>query len=321
LMLRLLLLCCAGVLAVRDVMIWSECNNNTIEGLRQVRHSFTKFAPFNAGIRRYPDGSVGISINDGFKTCGEMIHTLPDDPLTGRRVEYWPCVGASGDTDAAMLRSAFANSTRFIQDAVEMAKAFDIQGWNLDFEATGQAPNVNHSFWLETLQFYDMFARELHKHGVKTTVDVMCAANVTSPFLCKNGLPFFNESSSSAEVDAMRSSAVDRFVSMGTYGLDLPTTINQMDWFVANVGKDKYGLGTASVPTVKGGAGDVPGTDSEILSRFAVANAYDVGELDIFDYAASSPTYNFTKPYWKYLERWLHYGSSEYPAGQAWPYA
>ena len=115
------------------------------------------------------------------------------------------------------------------------------------------------------------------------------------------GLPFFNESSSAAEVAAMRSSAVDRFISMGTYGTDLPTTINQVDWFVAKLGGDKYGVGTASVPlSTKAGAGDgSPGTDNEILARFAVANAYGVGELDIFDYEAKTPTYNFTKPYWK----------------------
>ena len=225
-LLPLLLLCCAAVVLARDVMIWGGCENDTIDGLRRVRHSFTKVSPFIAGIRRYPDGSVGIYQDSGqnsLKTCGEMIHSLPDDPLTGRRVEFWPCVGAStNDEEAAMMRSVFKNPTRFIQDAVEFAKAYDIQGWNLDFEATGQAPNRNHSFWLETLQFYDVFARELHKHGVKTTVrdttphptttpqrtashgtarhcvariialhapqvDVMCAANVTSPVLCNNG--------------------------------------------------------------------------------------------------------------------------------------
>merc|ERR1712159_363407 len=102
-----------------------------------------------------------------------------------------------------------------------------------------------------------------------TSVDIMCAANVTSPVLCQNGLPFYNHSSSKAEVAAMRSSAVDRFISMGTYGLNLPTTINQIDWFISNVGKEKYGLGTASVPTALFSGVDAPTTDNEILARFA----------------------------------------------------
>ena len=86
----------------------------------------------------------------------------------------------------------------------------------MDFEATGQAPNVNQTEWLEVLRFYDAFARALKPHGIKTTADVMCTANVTSPSLCKNGLPYFNDSATAEMASMMRSSAVDRWVSMGT---------------------------------------------------------------------------------------------------------
>jgi len=57
-----------------------------------------------------------------------------------------------------------------------------------------KAPNLNHSFWMDTLKFCDKFSEALHVHGVQTSVDIMCNANVTSPVLCQNGLPYFNNS-------------------------------------------------------------------------------------------------------------------------------
>jgi hypothetical protein len=88
------------------------------------------------------------------------------------------------------------------------------RGWNLDFEATGQAPNVNQTMWTEVLRFYDTFAKAVKPHGIKTTAAVMCTANVTSPSLCKNGLPYFNDSATAEMVSMMRRSAVDRWISM-----------------------------------------------------------------------------------------------------------
>ena len=84
----------------------------------------------------------------------------------------------------------------------------------MDFEATGQAPNVNQTMWTEVLRFYDTFAKAVKPHGIKTTAAVMCTANVTSPSLCKNGLPYFNDSATAEMVSMMRSSAVDRWISM-----------------------------------------------------------------------------------------------------------
>ena len=68
--------------------------------------------------------------------------------------------------------------------------------------------------WTEVLRFYDTFAKAVKPHGIKTTAAVMCTANVTSPSLCKNGLPYFNDSATAEMVSMMRSSAVDRWISM-----------------------------------------------------------------------------------------------------------
>ena len=99
--------------------------------------------------------------------------------------------------------------------------------------------------WMDVLRFYDAFAKAVKPHGIKTTAAVMCTANVTSPSLCKNGLPYFNDSATAEMVSMMRRSAIDRWISMGTYGLDPPTTVNQIDWFVKRLGADRFGLGTA----------------------------------------------------------------------------
>ena len=53
----------------------------------------------------------------------------------------------------------FANPSRFIQDAIEQAKMLNIAGYNLDFEATGEAPNVDHATWLRC------FASLIHLKG------------------------------------------------------------------------------------------------------------------------------------------------------------
>lgn len=191
----------------------------------------------------------------------------------------------------------------------------------MDFEATGQAPNVNQTMWMDVLRFYDAFAKAVKPHGIKTTAAVMCTANVTSPSLCKNGLPYFNDSATAEMVSMMRRSAIDRWISMGTYGLDPPTTVNQIDWFVKRLGADRFGLGTAQVLAPVG-------DDSDLLLRFSLANAYDIAEIDLFDYETSSPEpcdspcnlTNVTAPYFDYLERFLGAGSVAFPAGQIWPY-
>ena len=214
--------------------------------------------------------------------------------------------------------------------------------------------------WTEVLRFYDTFAKAVKPHGIKTTAAVMCTANVTSPSLCKNGLPYFNDSATAEMVSMMRSSAVDRWISMvrenarllgapfyantinlprqardryeeklrqkafflqGTYGLDPPTTVNQIDWFVKSIGADRFGLGTAQVLAPVG-------DDSDLLLRFSLANAYDIAEIDLFDYETSSAEpcdspcnlTNVTAPYFDYLERFLGAGSAAFPAGQVWPY-
>ena len=62
-------------------------------------------------------------------------------------------------------------------------------------------------------------------------------------------------------------------------GLDPPTTVNQIDWFVKNIGAERFGLGTAQVLS--------PGDDADMLLRFSLANAYDIAEIDLFDYETS----------------------------------
>ena len=62
-------------------------------------------------------------------------------------------------------------------------------------------------------------------------------------------------------------------------GLDPPTTVNQIDWFVKNIGAERFGLGTAQVLS--------PGDDADLLLRFSLANAYDIAEIDLFDYETS----------------------------------
>ena len=62
-------------------------------------------------------------------------------------------------------------------------------------------------------------------------------------------------------------------------GLDPPTTVNQIDWFVKNIGAERFGLGTAQVLS--------PGDDDDLLLRFSLANAYDIAEIDLFDYETS----------------------------------
>ena len=57
-----------------------------------------------------------------------------------------------------------------------------------------------------------------------------------------------------------------------------------------------------------------------LLSRFSLANAYNIGEIDLFDYVHSPENWNATKPYFDYLERFLHFGEDGYIPGQAWPY-
>ncbi len=180
---------------------------------------------------------------------------------------------------------------------------------------------MNQTMWMDVLRFYDAFAKAVKPHGIKTTAAVMCTANVTSPSLCKNGLPYFNDSATAEMVSMMRRSAIDRWISMGTYGLDPPTTVNQIDWFVKRLGADRFGLGTAQVLAPVG-------DDSDLLLRFSLANAYDIAEIDLFDYETSSPEpcdspcnlTNVTAPYFDYLERFLGAGSVAFPAGQIWPY-
>jgi len=61
----------------------------------------------------------------------------------------------------------------------------------------------------------------------------------------------------------------------------------------------------------------------------SLANAYKVGEVDYFTYSLESIQHNASalaiyrngsKPFFDYMQRWLHYATPEYPVGQAWPY-
>ena len=84
-------------------------------------------SPFNAGVYVHSDdGKVGIE--GDLETCARAIRALPKDPVTGREVEYWPCVGisntggAKGGSQETMLK-LFASPERFIADAVNYSKA------------------------------------------------------------------------------------------------------------------------------------------------------------------------------------------------------
>merc|ERR1712032_608746 len=101
---------------------------------------------------------------------------------------------------------------------------------------------------------------------------------------------------------------------MGTYGIDTPTLLNQMDWFAKNL-PGKWGLGAC--PTcIPAGAE----SSDKLLLRFGTAHAYGTREVDMFAFSAKYTEQ--WKSYWPYMRAFLQcdHGSGTPSAGQCWPY-
>jgi len=113
----------------RDVMIWTDCSEVTMRDLTLLRHSYTKVAPFNAGVGRDSAGNVRIPANPGLEGCGKAIAKLPLDPVTKAKAEYWPCVGLgneAGPSSMTEMLDLFASPAHFIADAVNFSKVSKI---------------------------------------------------------------------------------------------------------------------------------------------------------------------------------------------------
>ena len=234
-------------------------------------------------------------------------------------VKVWPWIthasGAHPPRDAVVMRKLFENPFEFVKNATEAAVAWGIDGWNIDFEATGEAPNRNDTFWQQTLRFTDYFSKQHLVHGIKTSVAIMCTPNVTAPGLCQNGLPFFNNSASEEDIRLMQSSSVQRFVSMGTYGENPIMLQNSLDWFLANLGPEKFGYGACPSCTPPSQT-----DNTSLADRFVAAHARGVVEMDLFAYRGRDDGPNWTDKWWDMARRYLQCGESILE-GQCWPYS
>lgn len=298
----------------RRVLIWLyDCSTATLVALKNHTDAFNAIAPSVYHLGQDAVGSAVLS-GDASGCINDIKSILPG-------VEIWPWITSPNwlkpANESALMRRLFADPRKFSERAKSEANAFGLSGFNVDFEAPGQATNRNKTLWRETLAWADGFARDVQDGaGVPVVLDVMCTANATPPGeFCGNKAPTFNASATSDMVAEMRASRVQRFGSMGTYTKDSATLLNQIDWF-ANELPGKWGMGVCPSCGPIGSEGP-----EQLLLRFGTAHAYGVREVDLFAFSATvAPKWD---AYWPYMRAFLKCdvkGRSETPSGQCWPY-
>ena len=152
----------------RDIMIYLyDCDQETVLALANQTESFTIISPPLGTVANRSDGEAEFSLDATFaKSCADRIFkAMP-------RVKLWPwithCQSVKPPGDANVMRALFASPKEFVANATKMAKAIGVTGWNIDFEATGEAPNVNETFWQESLRFFEYFAVEVLSYASDT---------------------------------------------------------------------------------------------------------------------------------------------------------
>ena len=243
--------------------------------------------------------------------CGDAADCVKRARATLPGIEVWPWItspdGLKPDDEVALMKQLFAKPDKFTARAAEQVKSLALDGLNVDFEAPTEAPNLNKTFWMDTLTWADSFAK---KSSVPVSLDAMCTANVSTASLCGNFGPKYNASATAAMVAQMKESRVQRFVSMGTYGVDQSMLLNEIDWFESQL-HGKWGLGVC--PTCIPSDSE---TNEQLRLRFGTAHAYGVLELDLFAFSSKYTAQWST--YWEYMQAFLECGT-EREQGHCWP--
>lgn len=124
----------------RQVLIWLyDCSHETLSALANHTDSFTAISP---SLYRLGADSSGEAIMTGDgSSCVQSIRSL----LPG--IAVWPWITSPDDFNStaedSLMRRLFSHPEKFTAQAAATAASLHLDGFNVDFEAPGQAPNRN----------------------------------------------------------------------------------------------------------------------------------------------------------------------------------
>jgi len=168
--------------------VWTWLSGSTNEALDQLKKNSDIVDMVSFG---------GFSVSSDLKFTKNCNLTLLN-AIHDLKMEPHPLIGGSNiDT----LRQLFANvnnsADAFISDATSTAVSLKLSGYNIDFEPYNQGST--YADGIAFAAFADKFAKELHKHGMKLSIDYF------------SNLPFWNLGALNTTTE------VDTLISMDTY--------------------------------------------------------------------------------------------------------
>jgi hypothetical protein len=181
------------------------------------------------------------------------------------------------------LRELFADLTPFVRQCVSAAQAFNLTGFNLDFEPTSGATPQDA---LDYAAFLRDFSAAMHAHNLQVTADI-------AGWNALWNLTALNETAGAN---------IDRFFYMGTYANNFTTFQSQLAKVSAAIRADKLGVGLMNY---RGNNISDVLSDSEVVARFdsVLALPNPVGAIGLWAMPLSDVWY-------AQLRRWKSGGTS-----------
>ena len=140
------------------VMLWLlDCEPATLAALAQHTDAVSAVALslYWVGLDNATGAATLIDVPGG-KSCAEAVHTaLPELEVWawvngGHVGPSWPIKSAA--QKVAMMNALFARPGPFVARATAKAKQTNLTGFNLDWEAAGERPDQNSTFYMDTLR-------------------------------------------------------------------------------------------------------------------------------------------------------------------------
>eukprot|EP01029_Cantina_marsupialis_P030098 TRINITY_DN795_c0_g2_i1.p1 TRINITY_DN795_c0_g2~~TRINITY_DN795_c0_g2_i1.p1 ORF type:complete len:311 (+),score=75.69 TRINITY_DN795_c0_g2_i1:99-935(+) len=168
------------------------------------------------------------------------------------------------------MKEVFANPMPFIQTCITEAKKQGFTTYNVDWEPTNKE-SVSAQDATDYANFLDIFAKEMHKHQLKVTVDIASWSPIWDP-------------------KKIGATAVDQVISMSTYTGTFTTWERHVETLVASVPLEKLSIGLMNDKNTHTGK---PYTHDELIPVFDKLKQHNIQSISLWKMAIQDEWWPF----------------------------
>jgi hypothetical protein len=191
--------------------------------------------------------------SDGTFTRRPGVTDITED-LKALGVELWPMITS---TNINNMRKLFSNPDPFITEAVNLATALNITGYNIDFEPTSATTDDAYNY----ANFLNKLANALHSVNKKLSVDIATWSLIWN-------------------YDLLAESKIDIIYDMSTYAGRFETFYTNLNNAISKIPLSKLGIG---LETLNPNTGETsPFTEEEIEARLRSIIKSNVNRIAIW---------------------------------------